>query len=121
MFTASRPVMPWMMKVLSLVIRIDMGPSPLPFPGGRGTRGTHFGDGASGRLVHRDGAVAVVDAIVLQDLEALGFPRAGDAEDGDLLCRLETRLDHALDDAAGDDVDARVRDHVHHHRDLLHS
>src|SRR3954453_1682919 len=42
-------------------------------------------DGAPRRLVHRDRAVGVLDAVLLEDLEALFLPRAGDAEDRDLL------------------------------------
>src|SRR5262249_23692944 len=49
------------------------------------------------------------------------LPRAGDAEDGDRLGGHAPGLDAPLDDAAGDDVDAGVRDDVHHHRDLLHA
>src|SRR6266404_5968773 len=121
MLTASRPVMPWMMKVVSFVIRMDM-PSPRPSPcAGRGSRRRHLRYRPSGCVEHGYGAIAIFHAVVLQDLEALGLPRSGDAEDGDLLSRLEARFDHALDDAASDDIDARVRHHVHHHGDLLHA
>ena len=72
------------------------------------------------RLGHRHRAVGVLDAVLLEDLEAFFFPRAGDAEDGDLLGRVVARLSiDALDDAARDDVDARVADDVHDHADLL--
>src|SRR5262249_25533239 len=43
----------------------------------------HLGDRLARRLVHRDGAVAVLDAVLAQDLEAVVLPRAGNAEDGD--------------------------------------
>src|SRR5262245_61144566 len=99
--------MPWMMTVVSLLIRIDMG---------RSFRlALHLGHGAARGLVHRHGAVAVLHAVLLEDLEPVVLPRARDAEDGDGVARLPPRLDAALDDAAGDDVDARVGDDVHHH------
>ena len=44
-------------------------------------------DRALRRLADRDGAIAVVDAVLLQDLERVRFPRSGNAEDGDLLGR----------------------------------
>ena len=46
---------------------------------------------APGRLVHRDGAVGVLDAVLLEDLEALLLPGARDAEDRDLLGRVVAR------------------------------
>src|SRR5438270_477557 len=70
-------------------------------------------------LEHRHRAVAVLDAILAEDLEAVVLPGAGDAEDRDRVGRVASRLDAALDDAAGHDVDPRVRHDVHHHRDLL--
>src|SRR5437867_8139682 len=105
--TAARAVMPWMMTVVSLWMRLDIS----------GPR--HLGDRAAGGLVHRHGAVAVLDAVLAEDLEAVVLPRARDAEDGDRLGRVPPRLDAALDDAAGDDVDARIGDDVHHDGDLL--
>ena len=45
--------MPWMMNVVSLSMRIDIG-----------IRRLHLRDGAAGGLVHRDGAVAVLDAVL---------------------------------------------------------
>src|SRR5437868_262235 len=113
MLTASRPVMPWMMNVVSLVIRIDIDDLAL--------HRLHLRHGAARGLVHRHAAVAVLDAVVLEDLEPLGLPRAGNAEDSDLLRRVETGFDDALDDAARHDVDAGVGDDVHHHGDLLHA
>src|SRR5262245_3214421 len=100
--------MPWMMTVVSLLMRIDINAS-----------GAHFGDGAARGVVHRDAPVAVLDAVLLEDLEAVVLPRARDAEDRDRVRRVPARLDAALDDAARDDVDPGVRDDVHHHRDLL--
>src|SRR5262245_35178381 len=99
--------MPWMMTVVSLWIRIDIG------------SGLHLGDRLAGGLVHGDGPVAVLDAVLAQDLEAVVLPRAGDAEDGDRVGGLASRLHAALDHSAGDDVDARVGNHVHHDRNLL--
>ena len=72
-------------------------------------------------LVQRHGAVGVVDAVLLEDLEALLLPRAGDAEDRDLLRRVVAELEAGLDHAAGDDVHAGVGDDRHHHRDLVHA
>src|SRR5439155_1855399 len=60
-----------------------------------------------------DRAVAVLDAVLAEDLEGVGLPGAGDAEDADLLRRVMAGLDYALDDAAGDDIRAGVRDDVH--------
>ena len=71
------------------------------------------------RLVEGDAAIRVGHAVALEDLEALLLPGAGDAEDGDLLGRVVAQLDARLDHAARDDVDARVGDDRHHHRDLL--
>src|SRR3954451_17805238 len=65
--------------------------------------------GALGRLVHRHAAVEVLDAVLLEDLEALLLPGARDAEDGDLLGRVVPQLEAGLDHAAGDDVHAGVR------------
>ena len=76
-------------------------------------------DGAARGLVHRDGAVGVLDAVLLEDLEALFLPRAGDAEDRDLLGRVVAQLEAGLDHAAGDDVDPGVGDDRHHHGDLV--
>ena len=47
--------------------------------------------GAPRRLVHRHGAVGVLDAVLLEDLEALFLPGARDAEDRDLLGRVVAR------------------------------
>src|SRR5690349_17126773 len=58
----------------------------------------HLRDRAPGRLVHRHGAVAVLDAVLLQDLEAVVFPGAGDAEDGDRVGGVAAAFDAALDD-----------------------
>ena len=104
--TASRPVMPWTMNVVSRVDQDAHAAAPA--------------DRAPRRLVQRDAAVGVGDAVALEDLEALFLPGAGDAEDGDLLRRVIAELDARLDHAARDDVDARVGDDRHHHRDLLH-
>ena len=67
----------------------------------------------------RHRAVGVVDAVALEDLEALVLPRPGDAEDRDLLGRVVAELEARLDHAAGDDVHAGVGDDRHHHGDLL--
>ena len=75
--------------------------------------------GAARRLPHRDRAVAVLDPVALEDLEALLLPGAGDAEDRDRLARVLAQLQAGLDHAAGDDVDPGVGDDRHHHRDLL--
>src|SRR5690606_39051681 len=66
--------------------------------------GLHLGDGAAGRLVHRDRAVAVVDAVLAEDLEAFLLPRARDAEDRDHLLGVLAGPDAALDHAARHDV-----------------
>ena len=76
-------------------------------------------DRAAGGLVERHAAVGVVDAVALEDLEALLLPGAGDAEDRDLLGRVVAELQAGFDDAAGDDVHAGVGDDRHHHRDLV--
>src|SRR5207253_5357780 len=70
------------------------------------------------RLEHRHAAVAVLDAVLAEDLEAVVLPRSGDAEDRDGVRGIAPRLDAALDHAAGHDVDARVGDDVHHDGDL---
>ena len=103
--TASRPVMPWTMNVVVGVDQDAHRASPL--------------DRAPRRLVEGHAAVRVGHAVALEDLEALLLPRAGDAEDRDLLGRVVAQLDARLDDAARDDVDARVGDDRHHHRDLV--
>src|SRR6185295_15457889 len=77
-----------------------------------------LGHGAVGRLPHRDRAVAVLDPVALEDLEALLLPGAGDAEDRDRLAGVLAELEAGLDHAAGDDVDAGVGDDRHHHGDL---
>src|SRR5213078_832437 len=70
-------------------------------------------------LEHRHAAIAVLDTVLAEDIEAVVLPRARDAEDRDGVGRIAPRLDTALDHAAGHDVDARVRHDVHHHGDLL--
>src|SRR3989304_5512681 len=98
--------MPCTMKVVSAWIRMDMrrlGPS------------LHLRDRAAGALVQGAAAVAVLDAPALQDLEPLVLPGARDAEDRDGLARLAAGLEAALHHAARPDVDARGRDHGHHH------
>src|SRR3954463_2340325 len=72
-------------------------------------------------LVHRGRAVGVAHAVALEDLEALLLPSTRDAEDRDLLRRVHAELEAGLDDAAGDDVDARVGHDRHHHGDLVHA
>ncbi len=52
----------------------------------------HLRDGAAGGFVHRDAAIAVVDAVLREDLEAFVLPGAGDAEDRDHVGRLLARL-----------------------------
>ena len=69
--------------------------------------------------MQRDAAVGVLDAVLLEDLEAFFLPGAGDPEDRDLLGRVVPELDAGLDHAAGDDVDAGVGDDRHHHGDLV--
>src|SRR5262245_16585944 len=69
-----------------------------------------LGDGAAGRLPHRDRAVAVLDAVFVEDLEALLLPGARDAEDRDRLAGVLVELQASLDHAAGDDVDPGVGD-----------
>ena len=69
--------------------------------------------------LQRHAAVGVLDAVALEDLEALLLPGARDAEDRDLLRRIQAELQAGLDHAARDDVHARVRDDRHHHRDLV--
>src|SRR4051812_32591972 len=56
-----------------------------------------------GRFVHRDRAVAVLDSVAVEDLEALLLPGARDAEDRDRLGRVLAQLEAGLDHAAGDD------------------
>src|SRR5205823_2987330 len=77
--------------------------------------------GALGGLVHRDASVVVLDAVLLEDLEALVLPRAGDPEYRDLLGRVVAQLEARLDHAAGHDVDPGIGDDRHHHRDLVHA
>ena len=108
--TASRPVIPWTMKVVFSSIRMRHGDR---------SDSLDLLDGAPRRLVQRDAAVGVLDAVLLEDLEALLLPGAGDPEDRDLLGRVVAELDARLDHAAGDDVDAGVGDDRHHHRDLV--
>src|SRR2546423_632686 len=72
-------------------------------------------------LVHRHAAVAVLDAVLLEDLEALLLPRARDAEDRHLLGRVVAQVEARPDHAAGHDVHAGVGDDAHHHRDLVHA
>src|SRR3990170_5608845 len=74
---------------------------------------------AAGGLRHRDRAVAVLHAVLSQDLEPFPLPGAGDAEDGDLLRRVVAGFDDALHYAAGDDVHTGVGDDVHDDGDLL--
>src|SRR5262249_32661349 len=75
--------------------------------------------GAAGGFPEGDRTVAVLDAVAVEDLEALVLPGARDAEDRDRLTRVLAELEAGLDHAAGDDVDAGVGDDRHHHRDLL--
>src|SRR5215204_2602997 len=117
------------MKVVSLLSRMDIEhlsfhaqiaadsndrKSPCRFARSR-WRSLDLGDSASGRLPHRDRAVAVLDPVALEDLEALVLPGAGDAEDRDRLAGVLAELEAGLDHAAGDDVDAGVGDDRHHH------
>src|SRR6476661_5713986 len=101
--------MPWTMKVVFSLIRIDMS----------GRLSLDLRNGTARRLVQRDGAVAVLDPVLVEDLEALVLPGARDAEDRDGLAGVLAELEAGLDHAARDDVDAGVRDDRHHHRDLL--
>src|SRR4051812_39740341 len=118
--------MPWTMKVVSLLRRMLIGRSPMARYSayGRGKRQScglslDLGDGAAGRFPERDGTVAGLDPVALEDLEALVLPGAGDAEDRDRLAGVLAELEAGLDHAAGDDVDPGVGDDRHHHRDLL--
>src|SRR6476469_11032700 len=117
--------MPWTMKVVSLLSRmlIDRLLGTLfriPKQSRQSCRcSLDRGDGAAGRLPHRDRAVAVLDPVALEDLEALVLPGAGDAEDRDRLARVLAELEAGLDHAAGDDVDPVFGDDYHHHGDLL--
>src|ERR1700735_3517080 len=105
--------MPWTMKVVSASIRMlisRMGLCSWDRPrvlvsrrgGRRGTScpaaidsGPNLGfscgypldllDRSAGGLIERDGAVGVIDAVLLEDLEALLLPGARDAEDRNLL------------------------------------
>src|SRR6201746_975507 len=82
-------------------------------------RSRDLGDGVAGGLPERDGAVAGLDPVALEDLEALVLPGTGDAEDRDRLARVLLELEAGLDDAAGDDVNAGVGDDQHHHPHLF--
>src|SRR6476661_7242786 len=101
--------MPWTMKVVFSLIRIDMS----------GRLSLDLRNGTARRLVQRDRAVAVLDPVTLEDLEALVLPGARDAEDRDRLAGVLAELQASLDDAAGDDVDTGVGNDRHHHGDLL--
>src|SRR3990172_9487084 len=107
MFTASRPVMPWMIKVVSLSMRIDI------------LSRSYLGHSPTGRLVHGDRAVTVLDPVFPQNLGSFALPGAGNAEDGDLLGRVEPGLHHTFDDASGHDVRTSIAHYAHHDRDLL--
>src|SRR5581483_6948736 len=125
--------MPWTMKVKSRCRRMLTGAPPLAErrasrprrrqPEGRRwhrrpgrPRGRGWGGGASGGrpldlldrpprcLPHRDRAVAVLDPVALEDLEALLLPGARDAEDRDRLGRVLAELEAGLDHAPRDDV-----------------
>src|SRR3989454_12430439 len=98
--------MPWMMTLVSLWMRID------------NSGGLHLRDRPPGGLEHGDRPVAVLDAVLAENLEALVLPGARDAEDRDRLGGGASGLDAAPDHTPRDDVDPRVRDHVHHHADL---
>ncbi len=96
--------MPWTMNV---VVGVDEDAHPAT-----AIRAASFKDTERSAYLH---------AVLLEDLEALFLPRAGDAEDRDLLRRVVAELDAGLDHAAGDDVDPGVGDDRHHHRDLVHA
>src|SRR5436190_1049527 len=97
--------MPWTMKVVSFESRMLIGRLlatlfRIPKQSRQSCRGSlDLGDGAARRLPHRDRAVAVLDPVSLEDLEALVLPGTGDAEDRDrltgVLAELEAGLDHA--------------------------
>src|SRR4051794_37522430 len=97
--------MPWTMKVVSLERRMLIARLQATYASyGRKTRQSRRGpldlrNRSTGGLPHRDRAVAVLDPVALEDLEALLLPGAGDAEDRDrlagVLAQLETGLDHA--------------------------
>src|SRR6187399_1759196 len=122
--------MPWTMKVVSLESRMLIEKSlrcafavndgdKEQRSGGSCGGSLDLGYRPTGRLPHRDRAVAVLDPVALEDLEALVLPGTGDAEDRDRLAGVLAELEAGLDHAAGDDVDAGVGDDRHHHRDLL--
>src|SRR6476660_870826 len=115
--------MPWTMKVVSLLSRMLIGHSHPTlthlecgecrmrlFVAPSCRCSLDLGDGAAGRLPERDRAVAGLDPVALEDLEALVLPGAGDAEDRDRLARVLAELETGLDHAAGDDVDTGVGD-----------
>src|SRR5215207_6356626 len=115
--------MPWTMNVVEASIRMLKGSPP------RGIRPRDLMGMAFVRpalldrpprgLVQRHAAIRVRHPVALEDLEALLLPRARDPEDRDLLRRVEAELHARLDNAARDDVHARVGDDRHHHRDLV--
>src|SRR3984957_18007410 len=129
--------MPWTMKVVSASIRMLISKWGLCFwdrPRVRASRrgrrrgtscpaakplGPNLGscgdsldllDRSARGLVERDGTVGIVDAVLLEDLEALLLPGARDPEDRDLLGGVHVQLQAGLDHAAGDDVHARIGD-----------
>src|SRR4051795_542224 len=114
--------MPWTMKVVLSSIRMLIGlalhdgvvaaqPGSAGLGGAAAVRAVGRGgdllDRAARGLVHRHGAVEVLDPVALEDLEAFLLPGARDAENGDLLGRVVPELEARLDHAARDDVDAR--------------
>src|SRR5207248_4653419 len=124
--------MPWTMNVVSASMRmLTRPPSRAPpcrplalrarLDGRRGRRPAALDalDRTPRGLVQRHRAVGVLDAVALEDLETLLLPGAGNAKDRDLLGRIEAELQAGFDDAARDDVHARVGDDRHHHRDAL--
>src|SRR5438552_6913364 len=129
--------MPWTMKVVSASIRMDMGTPVLarvypslytacerPLATTLPTSQRHplnLLDGPPGGLIQRDRAVGIVHAVLLEDLEALLLPGAGDAEDRDLLGRVVPELQTGFDNPPRHDIHARVGDDRHHHRDPLHA
>src|SRR5215212_533160 len=111
--------MPWTMKVVFSSIRIDTRHSSANCPTANCQLASNLLHSPARRLVHRDRPVAVLDAVLLEDPEALVLPGAGDPEDRDLLGRVVAEFDAGLDDSARDDVHTGVRDDRHHHRDLV--
>ena len=116
---ARPPRVAYYIRVRPLKVRTSIGKDADPAqPCGLMRRPGSFDRTPCG-LPQRHGAVAVLDPVLVEDLEALLLPGAGDAEDRDRLAGILVELQAGLDHAARDDVHARVGDDRHHHGDLL--